>query len=38
LSKLEKWNSKASLRWDSTIELLRKAQEWIHRMTLVRSR
>jgi len=27
LSKLEKWNSKASLRWDDTIELLRKAQE-----------
>ena len=27
LSKLEKWNSKASLRWDDTIELLRKASE-----------
>jgi len=27
LSKLEKWNSKASLRWDGTIELLRKASE-----------
>ena len=27
LSKLEKWNTKASLRWDSTIELLRKAGE-----------
>ena len=27
LSKLEKWNPKASLRWDSTIELLRKASE-----------
>jgi hypothetical protein len=27
LSKLEKWNSKASLRWDSTIELLKKTQE-----------
>jgi hypothetical protein len=27
LSKLEKWNSKASLRWDDTIELLKKAQE-----------
>jgi hypothetical protein len=27
LSKLEKWNPRSSLKWDSTIELLRKAQE-----------
>lgn len=27
LDKLQKWNSKCSLRWDDTIDLLRKAQE-----------
>lgn len=27
LSKLEKWNSRSSLRWDNAIDLLRKAQE-----------
>ena len=27
LSKLEKWNPRSSLRWDSTIDLLKKASE-----------
>ena len=27
LSKLEKWNSRSSLRWDDTIDLLKKAKE-----------
>jgi hypothetical protein len=27
LSKLEKWNSRSSLKWNSTIEILKKASE-----------